>query len=392
MQEVFIVAATRTAIGDFLGQLAPVQAVEFGTTVIKELVKRSGIPMADFEEVTSGMNMRGGHGGNPARQMQIAAGLPYTGYASTIDQQCSSGMRAIEMVSQQIMLGKTNIGIGMGIESMSNAAYILPGARSIRMGDVKLLDSLTTDGLVCAIYKQHMGMTAENLAVEYNISRQEQDELAYLSHQRALAAIKDGKFKDEIVPIEVPSRKGPYIFDTDEHPKDTPMEKYAAMKPAFKKEGGTVTAANASGINDGAAGVVLVSGDMLKKYGLKPMAKLVCTCSAGVEPRIMGIGPAYAIPKALKIAGLTKEDIGYYEINEAFAAQFLACNRVLQLPMDKVNLNGSGIGLGHPTGATGARIIVSLLYEARRRGDKYGCASLCVGGGPSMASIWEMCY
>ncbi len=273
---------------------------------------------------------------------------------------------------------------------MTQAPYILKGAREgYRMGIGEILDSMLYDGLVCAIMGYHMGLTAENLAQKYNITRQEQDELALLSHQRAVKAIQTGVFKGEIVPVQIETRKGTVTVDTDEHPRaDVTMEKLAAMKPAFKKDG-TVTAGNASGVNDGAAALVLVSAEKGKALGVKPLAKLRSTANFGVAPEVMGIGPAFAIPKAIELAGLTAADIGYYEINEAFAAQFLAVNRELKLSMDQVNANGSGIALGHPVGCTAARIIVSLIYEMQRRNVRFGLASLCVGGGPAIGTVIE---
>jgi len=390
LHEVYAVSACRTPIGDFMGSLSAMKNTELGTIVGSEAIKRAGITPAEIEEVTTGMIYRAGSQGNPARQMQYAMGCNFTGYACTIDQLCGSAMRATEILSQQIMLGKTGIGVVIGTESMSNAPYILNGARTIRMGDKKLVDALTYDGLFCPISGYHMGVTAENLAEEFNITREEQDELAMTSQNRAATAIEEGKFDSEYVPVTIHKRKGDVVVDRDEHPRHTTMEELARLRPAFKKDG-TVTAGNASGINDGAAAMVLASGEMVEKLNLKPIAKLLSTASAGVEAQRMGIGPTEAIPKALGYAGLKKEDIGYWEINEAFAAQFLACNKKLDLSMDIVNANGSGIALGHPVGCTGVRIAVSLFPECKRRGVKYGVASLCVGGGPAMASVWEMC-
>jgi len=389
MNEVYIISVARTAIGDFMGGLSLLSNIELGTIVAKEVLNRANLSPEVVDEVACGMIYKGGSKGNPGRQIQYAVGMPMEGYACTVDQQCGSGMRATEIISQQILLGKTDIGVAIGVESMSNAAYILNKARSIRMGDVKLLDSITNDGLNCAICDYHMGVTAENLAEKYKITREEQDELAFLSHARALAAIEAGRFKEEIVPVVLKGRKGDTIFDTDEHPKKVTMESLGNLRPAFKKDG-TVTAGNASGINDGAAALLLASGEMVEKYGLKPIAKIIGTASAGVEAQFMGIGPVYAVPKALKYAGLTMNQVDYFEINEAFAAQFIACNRELRLSMDKVNANGSGIALGHPVGCTGVRIIVSLMSELKRRDAKYGVASLCVGGGPAIASVIEM--
>ena len=390
MREVVIVGAKRTPIGDFLGKLKDVSAVDLGVTAVNAALAQAQVKAEQVEEVACGMIYKAGVKGNPGRQIQLKCGMPESGYAYTVDQQCGSGMKAFELASQSILLGKADIAVAVGIESMSQAPYLLKGGREgYRMGHGEIYDSMLYDGLVCAMMGYHMGITAENLAERYSISREEQDQLAVLSHQRAISAIQKGTFSEEIVPVTIETRKGPIIIDTDEHPrKDISMEKLAAMKPAFKK-GGTVTAGNASGVNDGASALVLMTADKAKELGIKPLAKLISTASAGVLPEIMGIGPVYAIPKALQYAGLQADQIGYYEINEAFAAQFLAVNRELKLDMDKVNANGSGIGLGHPVGCTAARIIVSLIYELGRRGEQYGVASLCVGGGPAIATVIE---
>ena len=390
MNDVYVVSACRTAVGDFMGSLSSLTDIELGTIVAKEAIERAGLKPEQVEELTCGLVYMGGSKGGPARQIQMAIGCKPESYSCAVNQLCGSAMRATEILSQQIMLGKTGIGVVVGTESMSNAPYILNKARTIRMGDVKLCDALTHDGLVCDLSGYHMGVTAENLAEEFNISREEQDELAMLSHERAAKAIEEGRFAEELVPVTIKTRKGEVVVDRDEHPKATTMEKLAKLKPAFKKDG-TVTAGNASGINDGAAAMVLASGEMVEKLGLKPMAKLVASCSAGVEPQRMGYGPAVAIPKVLELAGLTKDDIGYWEINEAFAAQFLACNKTLELDINKVNRNGSGIAIGHPVGCTGVRIQVGLIHEMIKQDVKYGCASLCVGGGPALAIVWEKC-
>lgn len=387
--DVYIVSAARTPIGDFRGALSSLSVVDLGCIVAQEVVTRADIKRECVEEIVAGMIYKGGEKGNPARQIQIKAGFPKSGYACTVDQQCGSGMRAVEILSHQIMLGKTDVGIAIGMESMSNAAYILKQGRGVKMGDQKLYDSITHDGLNCAICNYHMGKTAENLAEEYNITREEQDELAFLSHQNALRAQEEGKFKDEIVPITVVDRKGNIsVVSKDEHPKNSSLEQLGKLKPVFKEDG-TVTAGNASGINDGAAALLLMSEAAVKKYGVKPIAKIASTASFGVDPSVMGIGPVYALPKAVEYAGLSMADIEYFEINEAFAAQYLACERELKLDRNIVNRNGSGIALGHPVGATGVRIIVSLLYEGLRENIKYGAASLCVGGGPAIASVIE---
>lgn len=390
MNEVWIVGAKRTPIGDFLGKLKDVSAVDLGVTAVNAALAQAEVKAGQVQEIVCGQIYKAGAKGNPGRQVQLKCGMPEEGFACTIDQQCGSGMKAFEVASQSVMLGKSDIAVAVGIESMSQAPYILKGAREgQRMGHADIHDSMLYDGLICAMMGYHMGITAENLAEQYKISRQEQDELAVMSHQRAVKAIQAGTFKSEIVPVTIESKKGPIVIDTDEHPRaDVTLDKLAAMRPAFKKDG-TVTAGNASGVNDGAAALVLVSAAKGKELGLKPMAKLLATANFGVKPEVMGIGPAFAVPKAVKLAGLKAEDIGYYEINEAFAAQFLAVNRELKLSNDVINANGSGIGLGHPVGCTAARIIVSLIYEMQRRNVRYGLASLCVGGGPAIATVVE---
>lgn len=390
MREVVIVAGARTPIGDYLGKLKDVSAVDLGVIAVNGALNQVGVKPELVEEVACGMIYKGGAKGNPGRQIQIRCGMPIEGYAYTVDQQCGSGMKAFELASQSVMLGKADVAVAVGIESMSNAPYLLTKARDgYRMGHGEIYDSMLHDGLICAMQGYHMGITAENLAEKYNITRQEQDGLALLSHQRATEAWAKGVFASEIVPVVIPSKKGNIVIDRDEHPKaDMTMDKLAAMKPAFKRDG-TVTAGNASSINDGAAALVLMSADKAKELGIKPLARVVATANAGVHPEVMGIGPVSAIPKVLKHAGLNLGDIGYFEINEAFAAQFLAVNRELNLDMDKVNANGSGIGLGHPVGCTAARIIVSLIHEMHRRDVKYGLATLCVGGGPAIATIVE---
>ncbi len=390
-EDVVILSGARTPIGDFQGALKSVMPVELACIAASEAIKRSQIAPEQFEELALGMLYKQGSKGNPARQVQIKSGMPDSSWAYTVDQQCASGMRAFESVAASIQLGKTAIGLAGGVESMSNAPYLLMKARDgHRMGDQMVLDSMLYDGLVCALYGKHMGCTAENLAEKYNITRQEQDELSLLSHQRATAAIETGVFEEEIVPVTIKNKKGDVVVSRDEHPrKDISLEKLASLRPAFR-ENGTVTAGNASSVNDGAAALVLSSATKAEELGVRPIAKILSIANAGVAPEIMGIGPAYAIPKALDMAGLTLDDIGCFEINEAFAVQFLACDRELKLDMSKVNINGSGIGLGHPVGCTGARILVSLIHQMKRMGSRYGLASLCVGGGPAMATVVKL--
>ncbi len=390
MREVVIVSAARTPIGKFLGSLKSLSAVELGVIAVNAAMERAGIKPEQVEDVVAGMVYKAGAKGNPARQVQLEVGIPLQAGAVTVDQQCASGMRAFEIAVSQIMLGKADIGVAFGIESMSNVPHILLNARNgYRLGGETIKDSLLYDALHCAFSGEHMGMTAEKLADIYSISRKEQDEHAVLSHQRAIEAQRAGKFADEIVPVEIKTRKGTVIVSEDECPDDNAStEILGKLRPAFIKEG-SVTAGNASSINDGAAAVVLMTAEKAKALGIIPLAKVVSTATVGVDPSVMGIGPVHAIPKALDYAKLNIEDVDYFEINEAFAAQFLAVNKELNLSMDKVNANGSGISLGHPVGCTGIRILVSLISELKRRDAKYGCASLCVGGGPAMATIIE---
>ncbi|MDD4781900.1 MAG: thiolase family protein [Tissierellia bacterium] len=390
LNDVVIVSTARTAIGDFCGSLKNFGGVDLANIVVNGALQKAGIDPADVEEVAYGCIYKNGQHGNPARQVQVKTGIPTTGWAYTIDQQCASGMKAFELVTQSLALGKASIGIAVGSESMTNAPYLLLNARmGYRMGPGSIEDSMLYDGLVCDLSGYHMGVTAENLAKEYSITREEQDELSVLSHKRAIEAINKGVFKEDIIPVEIKSKKGSIFFDTDEHPRaNTSMETLSKMKPAFLKDG-TVTAGNASGVNDAACALILTTAQKADELGLKPLARVVSTANFGVEPKIMGIGPAYAVPKAIKLAGLTADAIDYYEINEAFAAQFIAVNRVLKLSMDKVNANGSGISLGHPVGCTGARIIQATITELKRRNQQYGVAALCVGGGPAMSVVVE---
>lgn len=389
INEVVIVGMARTAIGNFMGSLSSFSAVELGIIAGKEAMKRGNVKPEYIDEVVTGMVYKAGLKGNPARQIQINLGIPVTSGATTIDQQCASGMRALEIACQQIILGKTKVALVCGIESMSNVPYLsLSTRKGVKMGNVSLEDGLLYDGLIDAFTNIHMANTAENIAEEYNIKREEQDELAVLSHERALQAIREGKFKEQIVPIEIETKKGSFIFDTDEHPRETSFEKLSKMEPAFKKDG-TITAGNASSLNDGASAMVIMSKARAEELGLIPLAKILSTATVGVEPRIMGVGPIYAIPKAAEFAKILMDDIQYYEINEAFAAQVIACINVLNIKMDKINVNGSGISLGHPVGSTGLRLLIATYYELIERNQKIGCASLCAGGGPAMAAIIE---
>lgn len=389
LNDVVIVSAVRTAIGSFQGSLKDVPATTLGAIVIKEALRRAGIQRDQVDEVIMGNVLQAGLGQNPARQAAIEAGLPKTVPAMTINKVCGSGLKTVHLASQAIAVGEADIVVAGGFENMSQAPYLLKNARSgFKMGNQNLIDSMIHDGLWCAFNDYHMGVTAENLASQYHITRQEQDEFAARSQARAAKAIEEGKFKDEIVPVEIPQRKGdPIIFDTDEFVRPgTTVEKLSALRPAFKKDG-TVTAGNASGINDGAAAVVVMSKKKAEELGIKPLASIVANAAVGVDPAIMGIGPAEAVRKALKKADLTLDQIDLIEANEAFAAQSIAVDRELHFDSDKLNVNGGAIALGHPIGASGTRILVTLLHEMQKRDVKYGLATLCIGGGQGVATI-----
>lgn len=391
MREVVIVSGARTAIGDYMGSLSGLSPVALGVAALKGAIAKAGIDKNLIVEVVAGQCNQAGSPGNTARHIAMGAELPAESFAFTVHQQCASSMRGSELLSQEIMLGKIDVGAVVGVESMSNAPYLLFGARKgYRLADgEKIQDSLMIGGLVDVLLGYHMGITADNIAEHYKISRQEQDEWALMSNQRAVNAIKQGWFKDEIVPVEIKTKKGPAMFDTDEHPKaDTSMEALGKLKPAFKKDG-TVTAGNASGLNDAGSCMIMMAAETAKKLGVKPIARVVASAPGSVEPRIMGMGVVPAVRNALKFAGLKQEQIDYWEFNEAFAAQVIGCNRELKIGLDKINACGSGIGLGHPVGATGARLIITMINEMKRRAVKYGCASLCASGGPAHAFIVE---
>ncbi|MGL5649070.1 MAG: acetyl-CoA C-acetyltransferase [Clostridium sp.] len=391
MRDVVIVSAVRTALGSFGGSLKDVSAVDLGALVIKEAVNRAGIKPELVEEVLMGNVIQAGLGQNTARQATIKAGLPVETSAMTINKVCGSGLRTVSLAAQMIKAGDADVIVAGGMESMSQAPYALKTARwGQRMGDGKMVDTMINDALTDAFNGYHMGITAENIAERWNLSREEQDAFAVNSQNKAEAAIKAGKFKDEIVPVVIPQRKGePKIFDTDEYPRfGATVEGLGKLKPAFKKDG-TVTAGNASGINDGAAAFVVMSAEKAEELGLKVMAKITSYGSRGLDPAIMGYGPFYATKKALEKANLEIKDIDLIEANEAFAAQSLAVARDLEFDMDKVNVNGGAIALGHPVGASGARILVTLLHEMEKRDSKRGLATLCIGGGLGTAIIVE---
>ena len=392
MKEVYLVSMARTAVGSFGGTLKSTPAVELGALVIKEALKRGGVEVSQVNELFFGNVLQAGLGQNPARQAALKAGLPIETPATTLNKVCGSGLHSVSIAYRTIMAGEAECVVAGGMESMSMAPYAINSARwGARMNNTSMTDVMVNDGLWDAFNNCHMGITAENVAEKYGITREMQDELALRSQTRAAAAIAEGKFKDEIVPVVIPQKKGdPIVFDTDEYVKPgTTMEKLAKLKPAFKRDGGTVTAGNASGINDGAAAIVVASGEFVKAHGLKPMAKIVSTGSVGVDPALMGTGPIPSVRQALKKAGLETKDIDLFELNEAFAAQAAAVNAELGLTPDNVNVNGGAIAIGHPIGASGARILVTLCYEMARRGAKYGVASLCIGGGMGEALVVE---
>jgi acetyl-CoA C-acetyltransferase len=390
MTEVVIVAAGRTAVGKFGGSLAKIPAAELGAHVIKALLARSGVKPELINEVILGHVLTAGAGQNPARQALIRAGLPDMVPGFTVGKVCGSGLKATHLAAQAIKCGDAEIIIAGGQENMSAAPHVLPNSRDgFRMGDAKLVDSMLVDGLWDVYNQYHMGVTAENLAKKYGVSREEQDAFAAASQNKAEAAQKAGKFKDEIIPIEIPQKKGSIVFDSDEFIKHgvTP-EALASLRPAFAKDG-TVTAGNASGINDGAAAVIMMSAKKADELGLKPMARIKAYSSAGVDPSLMGIGPVPATQLCLKKAGWTHNDLDLMEINEAFAAQALAVNKEMGWDTSKINVNGGAIAIGHPIGASGARILVTLLHEMIRRDAKRGLAALCIGGGMGVALAVE---
>ena len=394
MREVVIVSAARTAIGSFGGSLKDVPTRTLGATVIKAAVERAGLKPEPVEEVIMGCVLQGSLGQNVSRQMALDAGLPVEVPTMTINKVCGSGLRAVELAAQIIKAGDADIVVAGGAENMSATAYAFPKARyGARMGNTPMIDMMVNDGLWDAFNGYHMGMTAENVNEQWGITREEQDEFSFISQQRASAAQKAGKFKDEIVPVVIKNKKGDIVFDQDEFIKhDAVLEKMAGLKPAFKKDGGSVTAANASGINDSGAAVVVMSAEKAAELGLKPLAKIVSYASAGVDPSIMGVGPVPATKKALAKAGLEIKDIDLVEANEAFAAQSLAVRKDLGLDPEKTNVNGGAIALGHPIGASGCRILITLLYEMQKRPEaKKGLATLCIGGGMGTAVIVEKC-
>ena len=391
MQDVVIVAATRTAVGSFQGSLAHVPAVELGAAVIRQLLEQTGVDGAHVDEVIMGQVLTAGAGQNPARQAAIKAGLPFAVPALTLNKVCGSGLKALHLAAQAIRCGDAEVIIAGGQENMSLSNYVMPGARTgLRMGHSQIVDTMISDGLWDAFNDYHMGITAENLVDKYGISREEQDAFAALSQQKAIAAIEAGRFVDEITPILIPQRKGePVAFATDEQPRaGTTAQSLAKLKPAFKKDG-SVTAGNASSLNDGAAAVMLMSAAKAKALGLPVLAKIAAYANAGVDPAIMGIGPVSATQRCLSKAGWTLEQLDLIEANEAFAAQALSVGKELNWDANKVNVNGGAIAIGHPIGASGCRILVTLLHEMLKRDAKKGLATLCIGGGQGVALAIE---
>ncbi|MGS0746719.1 acetyl-CoA C-acetyltransferase [Syntrophomonas erecta subsp. sporosyntropha] len=388
-REVVLVGACRTPVGTFNGQLKDTKAIDLGSLVMTEALNRAGLSGGQLDEVIFGCVLQASQGQNVARQSAIKAGIPETVTAFTINKVCGSGLRAVSLAAQIIKAGDADIIMAGGMENMSAAPYALEKARSgYRMNNGNIVDVMIKDGLWEAFNDYHMGITAENVAEKWGITREEQDQFGFVSQQRAAEAIKNGRFKDEIVPVVIPGKKGDIVFDTDEHPRTTTREKMAGLRPAFKKDG-TVTAGNASGINDGAAAVIVMSKEKADELGIKPMATIVSYASGGVDPSIMGLGPIPATRKALEKAGMTVDDIDLIEANEAFAAQSLAVAKDLGWAdkMEKVNVNGGAIAIGHPIGASGGRILITLLYEMQKRDSKTGLATLCIGGGQGTTLI-----
>lgn len=390
--EVVIVSAVRTAIGAFNGSLKGVSAPDLGAIVIREALDKAGVDPDQVDEVIMGNVLQAGLGQNPARQASIKAGLPETVPAMTINKVCGSGLKTVHLATQAILAGDADIVVAGGMENMSMAPYLLKGARDgYKMGDQKVVDSMISDGLWCAFNDYHMGVTAENLCDRYGLTREEQDEFAAWSQQKAVSAIEEGRFDDEIVPVEIPQRKGEaVVFRQDEFPrKGSTAEGLSKLRPAFKKEG-TVTAGNASGINDGAAAVVVMSRKKADELGIIPLVVIKGNANAGVDPSVMGIGPVSAVKRVMEKTGMSLEDMGLVEANEAFAAQSLAVDKELHFDKERLNVNGGAIALGHPIGASGTRILVTLIHEMKKRNVTHGLATLCIGGGQGVATIVEL--
>ncbi|GEB31310.1 MULTISPECIES: acetyl-CoA C-acetyltransferase [Brevibacillus] len=391
-KEIVIASAVRTAIGSFQGSLAGISATKLGGIVLEAALERAGVSKDSVDEVIMGNVLSAGLGQNPARQAAIQAGLAHEVPSLTINKVCGSGLKAVHLAVQAILSGDAEVVLAGGMENMSQAPYLLDGARSgYRMGDQKAVDSMIRDGLWCAFNDYHMGITAENLCAKYEIGREEQDEFAAWSQEKAQKALESGRFQEEIVPVPIPQRKGdPVLFAVDEFPRaGVTAEMLSKLKPAFKKDG-TVTAGNASGINDGAAALLIMTKEKAEELGVKPLARIVANASAGVDPSIMGYGPVPATKRVLEKAGMSLSDIDLIEANEAFAVQSLSVGKALGFDREKLNVNGGAIALGHPIGASGARILVTLVHELQKReGVKYGLATLCIGGGQGVSTIVE---
>ena len=392
LNEAVIISAARTPVGKFLGSLKGFSATELGAIAVRESVKRAGIKPEDVDEVIMGCVIQAGLGQNPARQAALNGGIPPTVSAVTVNKVCGSGLKAVMMAAQGVQLGDSEIVVAGGMESMSNAPYLIPKAREgYRLGNGELIDSMINDGLWCAFENYHMGCTGEVVAEEYSINRAEQDEFAMNSHRKAAAAIKAGKFKDEIVAVEIKQKKGPaLIFDTDETVReDTSIEALGKLKPAFKQEGGTVTAGNAPGVNDGASAVVVTSLRRARELGVEPMARIVAQAVAGVEPRLVMMAPVEAVRKLFKKTGWSPSEVDLVELNEAFSVAAVAVTRELGLDPEKVNVNGGAVALGHAIGQSGSRLLTTILYELKRRNARRGIVSLCLGGGNAVAMAIE---
>ena len=392
LNEAVIISAARTPVGKFLGSLKGFSATELGAIVVRETVKRAGVKPEDVDEVIMGCVIQAGLGQNPARQAALNGGIPSTVAAVTVNKVCGSGLKAVMMAAQGVQLGDSEMVVAGGMESMSNAPYLLPKAREgYRMGNGQLVDSMINDGLWCSFENYHMGCTGEVAAEEYSISRSQQDEFAVGSHRKAAAAIKAGKFKDEIVAVEIPQKKGPTIvFDTDETVReDTSVETLGKLKPAFKQEGGTVTAGNAPGVNDGASAVVVTSLRRARELGVEPMGRIVAQAVAGVEPRLVMMAPVEAMRKLFKKTGWSPSEVDLVELNEAFSVAAVAVTRELGLDPEKVNVNGGAVALGHAIGQSGSRLLTTMLYELKRRDARRGIVSLCLGGGNAVAMAIE---
>src|SRR5918999_244035 len=391
-REAVIISAVRTPTGKFQGALKDFSATDLGAMVVRESVRRAGVPLEDVDEVIMGCVVQAGVGQNPARQAALKGGIPFGVSAVTINKVCGSGLKSVMMAAQGIQLGDSEMVVAGGMESMSNAPYLLPKAREgYRMGNGTLVDAMINDGLWCAFENYHMGNTGEVVATRYNVTREEQDEYALNSHRKAAAAIKAGKFKDEILSVEIPQKKGaPVMMDTDETVReDTSLEALAKLKPAFKKEGGSVTAGNAPGVNDGASALVVTSLERARSLGVEPMARIAAQATSGIEPELVMMAPVEAIRKVLKKAGWSLSEVDLIELNEAFSVQAVAIIRELGLDPQKVNVNGGAVALGHAIGQSGSRLLTTMLYEMKRREARRGLAALCLGGGHALALAVE---